>query len=62
MEAKEALQLFAEIDNEGLGYWVQNYGYHGRDKELKSLCREVQKAMDALDGYIQNIFEKHDIG
>ena len=29
MNYEDAEQLFGEIDNEGLGYWVQNYGYKG---------------------------------
>lgn len=62
MNYEEAEQLFAEIDNEGLGYWVQNYGYKGEDKVLENLCIEARKAMDTLDSYTQAIFDKHDIG
>ena len=62
MNYEEAEQLFAEIDNEGLGYWVQNYGYKGEDKELEKLCEVARKAMDDLESYIDDIFDNHDIG
>jgi len=62
MNYEEAEQLWNEIENEGLGYWVQNYGYEGEDKVLESLCEDARKAMDALDGYTQAIFDSHDIG
>ena len=62
MNLEDAEQLFGEIDNEGLGYWVQNYGYNGEDKELERLCKEARIALNALDDYLENIFEEHDLG
>ena len=62
MNYEDAEQLWNEIENEGLGYWVQNYGYEGEDKELEMLCKEAKKAMNALDSYTQTIFDEHDLG
>jgi hypothetical protein len=30
LSEEQAEQLFAEIDNEGFGYWVQHYAIRGR--------------------------------
>jgi hypothetical protein len=63
LSEEEAEQLFAEIDNEGFGYWVQHYGYkEEKDLELAVLCIEAKAAMRKLDNYINNIFEHYDIG
>lgn len=62
MNYEEAEQLWSEIDNEGLGYWVQNYGYKGEDKELQRLCKEARAALTALDCYLESVFEGHDLG
>jgi len=62
MNYEDAEQLWNEIEYEGLGYWVQNYGYEGEDKELERLCKEAKKAMDALYSYTQTIFDEHDLG
>jgi hypothetical protein len=55
-------QLWNEIENEGLGYWIQNYGYKGEDKELENLCKEARLAMNKLDNYTQELFDKFEIG
>jgi hypothetical protein len=62
LDYEEAMQLFSEIENEGFGYWVQNYGYKGKDKELVRLCKEAETALNNLESYIENIYEHHDIG
>ena len=62
MNYEDAEQLFGEIDNEGLGYWVQNYGYKGEDKELERLCKEARTALNALEAHVETIFEEHDLG
>ena len=50
-EQKE--QIGAEIDNEGLGYWVQNYGnFEGDDQQLKELIQKAKEAMDKLESYL----------
>lgn len=51
-------QLYGEIENEGFGYWVQNYGYderflEDRDLKLKELCDEARKAMNNLQKYLR---------
>ena len=61
MDYEEAEQLWGEINNEGLGYWVQNYGYEGDDTELERLSKEAQVAMDALDDHIRAIWDSHEI-
>ena len=63
LSEEEAEQLFGEIDNEGFGYWVENYGYDGEeDPELVQLCKEARAAMEKLREHINNIFEHYDIG
>lgn len=50
-EQKE--QIGAEIDNEGLGYWVQNYGnFEGDDQQLKELIQKAKEAMNKLESYL----------
>ena len=50
-EQKE--QIGVEIDNEGLGYWVQNYGnFEGEDQQLKELIQKAKEAMDKLESYL----------
>jgi hypothetical protein len=62
LNEEQAEQLFAEIDNEGLGYWVQHYGYKGNDDpKLKELCEKAKEAMNALDAHINGIFDEHGI-
>jgi len=42
-------QLYGEIENQGFGYWVQNYGYTGdADDELKDLCKRGKEIMNKL--------------
>lgn len=63
LSQEEAEQLFAEIDNEGFGYWVENYGYKGEeDPDLQYLCEDAKAAMKKLDKYIQAIFDHYEIG
>lgn len=50
---KQKEQIGAEIDNEGLGYWVQNYGnFEGEDQQLKELIQKAKEAMDKLESYL----------
>lgn len=59
---KEAKQLFAEIDNQGFGYWVENYKYTGEeDPELVELCKEADATMSKLRKHINAIWEHYDI-
>ena len=63
LSAQEAKQLFGEIDNQGFGYWVENYGYDGEeDPELVKLCDEAKFAMNKLREHIDAIWEHYDIG
>jgi len=53
-------QLYGELENEGFGYWVQNYGYRedsmdGSDQKLKELCLKAKDAMDNLHNYLREI-------
>jgi len=61
MNYEDAEQLWNEIENEGLGYWVQNYGYDGEDKKLEDLCKDAELALNSLDRYLQNIFDEHSL-
>ena len=63
LSEEEAEQLFAEIDNQGFGYWVEHYGYKGEeDPELVQLCKEARAAMEKLREHIDAIWEHYDIG
>ena len=63
LSEEEAEQLFAEIDNQGFGYWVEHYGYKGEeDTYLQYLCEDAKAVMKKLNKYINNIFEHYDIG
>lgn len=62
MNYEEAEQLFGEIENQGFGYWIQNYGYRGDNKELESLCKDAEIAMNKLDDCIRAIWDSHEIG
>lgn len=48
-------QLFGEIDNEGFGYWIQNYGFNDEEKDPKlvELCEKAREAMDNLQKYMR---------
>lgn len=63
LSEEQAEQLFAEIDNEGLGYWTQHYGYKGEeDPKLKELCENARAAVNALAAHVEAIFEEYEIG
>lgn len=67
LSKEEAEQLFSEIDNQGFGYWVENYGYESSEEEeedhqLSHLCYEAKKAMKELNMYIEDIWEHYEIG
>lgn len=52
-EQKE--QIGAEIDNEGLEYWITNYGtFEGDDEELKILIEEARLAIEKLEDYLND--------
>lgn len=52
-EQKE--QIGAEIDNEGLEYWITNYGtFEGEDEELKTLIEEAKTAIEKLEDYLND--------
>ncbi len=49
-------QLWGEIENEGLGYWIQNYGYSGTDDpKLAELCSVARKALNEFEQYAQTL-------
>ena len=63
LSEENAEQLWSEIENEGLGYWVQHYGYKGtEDPKLVELCEKAKLAMNELDSYTQAIFDKYNLG
>lgn len=63
LSEEEAEQLFAEIENQGFGYWVEHYGYDGEeDPELVELYKEARAAMGKLREHIDAIWEHYDIG
>lgn len=54
----DARQLWSEIESQGFGYWIQNYGYEGTDEKLTTLCKKAKSSMDELENYIENLFAK----
>ena len=63
LSEEEAEQLWGEIESEGFGYWVQEYGYDGEeDPELVKLCEEAKTAMNKLRKHIDAIWEHYEIG
>lgn len=63
LSQEQAEQLFAEIDNEGFGYWVEHYGYKGKkDPELRALCLAANYSMSKLREHIDAIWEHYEIG
>ena len=63
LSEEEAEQLFAEIENQGFGYWVEHYGYNGEeDPELVKLCKEADEAISKLREHIDAIWEHYEIG
>lgn len=63
LSEEQAEQLFAEIDNQGFGYWVEHYGYDGEeDPDLQFLCEEANAAMAKLNSYVNTIFDHYQIG
>jgi len=46
---KEKAQIWAEIDNEGLGYWCQNYGEALNGTEWEPFVTQARVALDKLD-------------
>ena len=48
-------QIGAEIDNQGLGYWVMEYGsFEGDDDYLKNLIEDARRAMCKVRDYLQD--------
>lgn len=46
-ETKE--DLYNQIENQGFGYWIQNYGYKGdEDGELVELCIKARRMMNKV--------------
>lgn len=49
-------QLFGEIDNQGFGYWIQNYGYKGdEDDELVVLCKKAKRMMNKVQDRLRDL-------
>ncbi len=62
LSEEEAEQLWSEIESEGFGYWVQNYGYKdNKDEELSKLCKIARESLDKLEDYTNTIFEHYEI-
>lgn len=49
LSKKQKEQFFGEIENEGLGYWCQNYGDGFEGTEIEYLAKQVRPLLDRLD-------------
>ncbi len=58
----EARELWGEIENQGLGYWVLEYGYEGEDPKLIELNNQAKEAMRALRAHLQATWDHYEIG
>lgn len=49
-------QLFCEIENEGLGYWLLNYSleWEAKNNEMGILIREARKSLSKLEKYFES--------
>lgn len=49
-------QLFCELENDGLGYWVLNHSHdwEKKDYEMGVLISEAKKALMKLENYLEN--------
>lgn len=55
LNEEEREQIAGEIDNDGFGYWIQQYGYNeDKDPKLKDLCAKAREAMNTLDRYLND--------
>lgn len=59
---EEARQLWGEIENQGLGYWVLEYGYDGLDTKLIELNTKAKEAMRDLQAHLQKTWDNYEIG
>ena len=59
---EEARQLWSEIENQGLGYWILEYGYEGENRILIELNKKAKESMRDLSIHLQNIWDKYEIG
>lgn len=63
MSKAGAEQLWSEIENQGFGYWVLEYGYEeNEDPILSELSRKAKLAMNELNEHIHLVWSKYDIG
>lgn len=63
MSQEGAEQLWGEIENQGFGYWVLEYGYdEAEDPKLAELSKKAKKAMKKLDKHIRKIWDEYEIG
>lgn len=51
---QEKIQIWAEIDNEGLGYWIQNYSSAFDGTEYEALVRQTQVGINELETLISS--------
>lgn len=50
---KQREQIGGEIENQGLGYWVSQYGsFDGDDTQLEMLISKAKESYKNLDNYL----------
>jgi len=55
LQKEDIEQLFGEIENQGFGYWIENYGFNDKEKDPKlvELCEKASEAMGNLKRHLQ---------
>lgn len=57
LTAAEKAQIWAEVDSEGLGYWIQNYGEAFKGTKYEKLVAQAARDLKSLEILI-NGFEE----
>lgn len=57
LSKKDKIQIWSEVENEGLGYWCQNYGSEYLETEIGPLLLLVRVSLNKLDKIISSFEE-----
>lgn len=60
LNKNDKVQIWSEVNSEGLGYWIQNYGDQFIGIEYESLVKQTREGLDKLDELISS-FEHYSL-